>query len=108
MGSNLGIRFPSEFTSALASLNIINIDIFPSLNLSCMYEVNYITQIYATTLAPIGVSVLIFLGMLVTHRGAVKKAASASANPILVITYLVFISTSSALFGFFKCDKVRH
>ena len=98
--------FPPKFTSALASLTIVNLDILPSLNLACMYEFNYINKVYVTTLAPIAMSVVLFLGMLIMKGGNVMKAGSAAATPFLAFTFIIFISTSSAVFGYFKCDEV--
>jgi len=103
---NLGVMFPPNFTSALASLAIVNLDILPSLNLACMYDFNYINKVYVTTLAPIAISVVLFLGMLIMKGGNVKKAGSAAATPFLAFTFIIFISTSSAVFGYFKCDEV--
>ena len=100
--------FPPNFTSALASLAIVNLDILPSLNLACMYEFNYINKVYVTTLVPIAISVVLFLGMLIMKGGNVKKAGSAAATPFLAFTFIIFISTSSAVFGYFKCDEVGH
>lgn len=105
VGSNLGVMFPPKFTSALGSLAIVNLDILPSLNLACMYEFNYINKVYVTTLAPIAMSVVLFLGMLIMKGGNVKKAGSAAATPFLAFTFIIFISTSSAVFGYFKCDE---
>ena len=106
MQPNLGIIFPPLMTKALSYLDMINFDFIPAFNLSCTFDdFDYISQIYVTTLAPIGVSVLILLGNLVIERGDIKRAVSASANAFLVLTFLVFIACSTVIFGFFKLHK---
>lgn len=71
-----------------------------------MYEFNYVSKLYVTTLAPIAITIVLFLVMLIARRGKVKEAVRATATPFLALMFLIFISTSSVVFGFFKCDEV--
>lgn len=63
------------------------------------------------TLWPIGISFLLLtVGPLYTkctRRGvSFGQAASAYVTPVLTITYLVFIATSTKCLSYFKCDHI--
>ena len=74
------------FSSALSYLDVVNIDILPSFNLTCMYPTySYINKLYVTCLSPIVVSVVIFvlsLGLALA-RCDIKEAATLFAYPFL-------------------------
>ena len=58
MASNLGITFPPLVTEALLSFGFLSLDIVPSLNLACIYEVSYQEKLCFYTLWPVVASLI--------------------------------------------------
>ena len=88
------------------ALKFVNFEFLPSLNVECAFpEIDYIHKMLITTLAPIFVCVLIILVSWPIKR-SFGKAMTWSISTILTISFLVFISTSSTLFGYFKTDEI--
>ena len=108
MAFNLGVTFPAKYTEAVSSLVVVNLDLLPSLNLACLYNFDYIRDLYVTTLWPIAVSfvLLIVAPLLSICRGTSYAAASlANLGPVLTMSFFLFISTSAKVLSFFKCDE---
>ena len=90
----------------MAALSFVNFDFLPSLNMECIFpDVDYMHKLLFTTLGPIFVCVSIILALWLKKR-SFKEAVASSTSTILTITFLVFISTSSVVFGFFKTDEM--
>ena len=45
VASNLGVQFPPMVTSALKGFSFLSLDLFPELNLACIYNASYLDQI---------------------------------------------------------------
>ena len=96
----------SQATKLMAALNFVNFDFLPNLNMECAFpDVDYISKLLFTTLGPIFVCMLIILVLWPIKR-SFRKAVTSSISKILTISFLVFISTSSTLFGYFKTDEI--
>ena len=96
----------SQATKLMAALNVVNFDFLPNLNMECAFpDVDYISKLLFTTLGPIFVCMLIVLVLWPIKR-SFRKAVTSSISKILTISFLVFISTSSVVFGFFKTDEI--
>ena len=111
MAFNLGVEFPSMFQETVSSFKVFNLDLIPSLNLACMYEFNFISSLYAQTLWPLIVSfILLVVVPLFTccrRRGnSFIKVSSEYLTPVLTISFLVFVSTSTKILSYFKCDDI--
>ena len=88
----------------MSTFNIVNFDILPSLNLGCAFpEMDYINKLVLTTLAPIALCVLVIL-IQYTRKRSFRGAVNSSISTILKISFVVFITVSSVVFGFFKSD----
>ena len=89
----------------MAALSIVNLEFLPSLNVECIIpDFDYINKMLITTLAPIGVCVLIVLVLWPVKR-SLRQAVASSIPMILTISFLAFIMTSSVVFGYFKEDE---
>jgi len=90
----------------MAALSFVNFDFLPSLNVECAFpDIDYIHKLLFTTLGPIFVCMLIILVLWPIKR-SFRQAVTSSISKILTISFLVFISTSSVIFGFFKTDEM--
>ena len=90
----------------MAALSFVNFDFLPSLNTECIFpDVDYMHKLLFTTLGPIFACMSIILVLWPIKR-SFKKAVASSTSTILTITFLVFISTSSVVFGSFKTDEI--
>lgn len=57
IGFNCDVSFPASFTAVLSSLRFVNIDVVPSIGLSCVeLSFDYIDTLYIVTLGPIMVA----------------------------------------------------
>ena len=85
------------------------------MNLGCLFpDFDYVDSVYFYTLWPLGASIILMVLLPVISAliqtmqteakfpDAYKKSASAFATLWLILTFLVFVSTSTALFTFFK------
>lgn len=108
IASNLGIQFPPLFSQVLRSFSFLRLDVLPALNLDCIRKIDYIDTVLFSTLWPIGLSV--FLLVLLPAIGCVCTKRTYGdyfqrlVGVFLLFTFLVYISTSSTIFSFFKCD----
>ena len=96
----------SQVTKLMAALSFVNFDFLPSLNVECVFpDIDYISKMLFTTLGPIFVCMMIIL-VLWPIKGSFRQAVTSGTSTILTISFLVFISTSSVVFGFFKTDEI--
>ena len=74
--------------------------------MECVFpDIDYINKLLITTLGPIFVCMSIIL-VLWPIKGSFRQAVTSSTSVILTISFLVFISASSVVFGFFKTDEI--
>ena len=110
---NLGVKFPPHVTQALESFNFVTFDILPSLNLSCFTLVftsgyDAIHGLIITTLWPIAASFVILVVIPLTKAyvsgSSYLTEAKGFVYYFLLLTFVVYISTCTEIFRFFKCD----
>ena len=108
VASNLGVQFPPMVTSALKGFNFLSLDLFPELNLACVYNASYLDQIMFYCLWPIAVSFILLVLLPLIKATITCKNYFAVVNDFvgtfLFLTFVVFVSTSTQLFAYLKCD----
>ena len=121
LGVVFSITYPPLYDSLVAYLNVFSLDLFAVMPLGCSFEgINHDHYLLLRTLIPI-----ILLAISFSFRRCLKRRAEhkrkdgkdgeakvddALADQILsynfVLVYLLFPSTSSAIFSTFQCDQL--
>jgi len=110
---NCGVTFPDSFGTVLHALSVLNLDIFYPMEISCSFDNwDYISQLFAITAAPIIISVLGLIAyacLALTMRDSATREGQTRrhlyANAFLLLTFLVYLSSSRKLFEFFRCER---
>jgi len=100
IGFNCDIRFPEMFENVLSALAVVNIDIIPSLGMSCkLSSFDYTDKIFAVTLVPL------FLGLILLMTSFLFiNSRKRIIGILLALSFIVLVGVSTTLFHFFKCD----
>jgi hypothetical protein len=89
--SKCSIGYPQDFLNLLNAIRFVSMDIFPSLNMVCAFQkFDYIMQLRITAIAPIVISILLALPVLLlnfsTHQERYRKLRT---NSYVVPKYLL-------------------
>lgn len=75
---NCNMSFPPVFENLLANLEIVNVDVFPSLGLSCRFNgFDYCDKMVATCMGPIVLSAMLMVAYVFVELGAKAVALQA-------------------------------
>ena len=120
LGIVFSIPYPSLYNSLIAYLSIFSLDIFGVMPLGCSVSLNHDHYLLVRTLVPIVLLGVSFLFRWRLKRGAARKrsvgrvqeakADEALADQLLsynfILVYLLFPSTSAAIFATFLCETL--
>ncbi|CAB1103690.1 unnamed protein product [Ectocarpus sp. CCAP 1310/34] len=109
-----GVQFPPSYSRFLSWVDVVNLDVGQVFTASCLLpSVSFYQRLLLTTLTPIGLGCVLVL----THWMAKQRAGIGSASVLarraawsrhmaagLLLTFLVFTSTSTMAFKTFPCD----
>eukprot|EP00903_Cladosiphon_okamuranus_P012164 g11411.t1 len=110
-----GADFPASYARFLSWVDIVNLDVGSVFSGSCILpDVNFYQRLLLTTLTPL----VLVLVLAFTYQMAKRRAGIGSASVIarraawsrhmaagLLLTFLVFTSTSTVVFKTFACDE---
>ncbi|CAM9843693.1 unnamed protein product [Scytosiphon promiscuus] len=110
-----GADFPPAYSRFLSWIDIVNLDLGSIFSGTCILpQVSFYHRLLLTTLAPLGLVVLLAS----TYQLAKRRAGIGSASMVakraawsrhiaagLLLTFLVFTSTSTVVFETFACDN---
>ncbi|CBJ30764.1 Polymorphic membrane protein [Ectocarpus siliculosus] len=108
------VDFPPAYARFLSWINMLSFDLEHVLSASCVFPVmDFYQRLLVTTLVPLGVAMVLVL----TYWMAKRRAGSGSAGALgrraawsrhvaagLLLSFLVFIATSTMAFKTFACD----
>eukprot|EP00903_Cladosiphon_okamuranus_P012166 g11413.t1 len=110
-----GVEFPPAYSRFLSWIEVVNLDVGHIFAASCVLPpVNFYQRLLLTTLAPLGlVLVLLLTYCMATRRAGIgsrgvlarRAAWSRHVAAGLLLTFLVFTSTSTMAFKAFSCDE---
>jgi len=87
------------FENVLSALAVVNIDIIPSLGMSCkLSSFDYTDKIFAVTLVPL------FIGFILLMTSFLFNSRQRIIDILLALSFIVLVGVSTTLFHFFKCD----
>ncbi|CAN0419853.1 unnamed protein product [Pylaiella littoralis] len=109
-----GVEFPPAYSRFLAWVDVVNLDVGSIVSGTCLVpRVSFYHRLLLTTLAPLGLALVLVL----TYQMAKRRTGIGSASVILksaawsrhvaaglLLTFLVFTSTSTVVFKTFACD----
>eukprot|EP00752_Nemacystus_decipiens_P008148 g7287.t1 len=109
-----GADFPASYARFLSWIDVVNLDVGSIFSGTCVLpDVNFYQRLLLTTLAPLGLAVVLMLTFSMAKRRAGIGSASVIARRAawsrhmaagLLLTFLVFTSTSTVVFKTFACD----
>ena len=95
---------PRLFAKVLRGLALVNLDIVPALGLECAFnKFNYIDKMLLVTLTPLALALLLMIGLSYAFKTKNEKAKNVISYLLLLLSYLIFVGTSSTLIFYFKC-----
>ncbi|CAM9644386.1 unnamed protein product [Ectocarpus sp. 13 AM-2016] len=108
------VDFPPAYARFLSWIDMLSFDLGHVLSASCVFPVmNFYQSLLVTTLGPLGVAMVLVLTYWIAKRraraesaGSLKRRAAWSRHVAagLLLSFLVFISTSTMAFKTFACD----
>eukprot|EP00903_Cladosiphon_okamuranus_P020452 g18772.t1 len=109
-----GVEFPPAYSRFLSWMEVVNLDVGHIFAASCVLPpVNFYQRLLLTTLAPLGLLLVLLLTYWMARRragigstGVLARRAAWSRHVAagLLLTFLVFTSTSTMAFKAFPCD----
>jgi hypothetical protein len=94
------IPFPPRFLELLAKLSILSFDFMGFANFGCLPNYNFYGQLVATTLIPLTVMVVLIA---IYSRATEPALQGMCIQFLLLFTYLILPSTSTAIFKIYPC-----
>eukprot|EP00752_Nemacystus_decipiens_P013054 g11547.t1 len=107
-----GVTYPHYYQTFLDGLNVFNFDLSWILSAGCIVDMDFHDRLLMSTIGPI--VAVIFLGCTYTaavriHGGAIETLQNVRhkhVSLVLLLTFFVYSSVSSALFSTFACEEL--
>ena len=92
---------PKNFSESMKAVSFVKLEFFQMISLGCLSSVNYHSKLLVLTLLPMAICVaMLLLGLMF------KQKRGLFFTLMLVATYAVLPSVSTAIFGAFPCDEM--
>ena len=101
IGVTFATRFPPIFSGLILHFNVFSLDFLDLVPLGCVFAYNFRTLLLLRTLVPLGLAAVALL------VGMVRKKLMASATSLIFdLFFLVYPSTSMAIFSAFQYEQL--
>lgn len=106
------VSFPSVYQTFLQVLEVVNLDLTWVLSLGCQLDTNFYHRLLAITILPLFLLGLLVLTYWLAHRrhqlheDRMTEIRQKHFSALILITFLVYSSASSAIFQTFACDDL--
>ncbi|CAM9217775.1 unnamed protein product, partial [Laminaria digitata] len=110
-----GVEFPASYARFLSWISVVNLDLGNIFSASCvLHSITFYVSLLVTTLSPLALAgVLVLTYHMAKHRSGIGSAGMIARRAAwsrhvaagLLLTFLVFTSTSTAVFKTFACDE---
>ena len=124
VSGTLSVKLPANFTSFLAAVSFMNLNLSALVPVGCTAKYTFIDKLYLVTMVPFGVSLMLALAFFVDY-GFVRRRIQANKqrrrgeksrafneiktkylNYFFYLTYLVLPSVTTTIFQIFLCTNV--